>query len=537
MHNDDSRDDSRLRFAFTNELIARIALDRLSSRDCFGNPGRILVALAEQWGAEPFKTSGTIRYDGDKIPCIETANKNKNRWFVISNGRFATNLSRTCLQELLDRSGDEVVAINVVSNLLAYREKPLITPEKNVVGFRRYYSDSAQPAPMPATWPHHVFIRTDILDKLLVGDELPAGFKEFSAMVRHHSLRMNSFNTAGEVLDLETETGLLRFLTGALEAPKAPGSCIETSAATARFIGEVAAGQNVCVGDYAIVLGPAILGDNVRIADGAVVANSVIGPGVSIEHKEFIRDRIVTDQQQYERLIETNSVANHKRQSVHYFNRPGDGDIFRKWPRFSYPRFFKRICDIIGAAVTLVLLAPIFLVIGIVIKLNSPGPVFYRARCQGSGGRKINCIKFRTMIASAEKMQDNLRIVNEVDGPQFKMENDPRVNAVGRFLRQTSIDEIPQFINVLLGQMSIAGPRPSPAKENSLCPPWRDARLSVRPGITGLWQISRTRDMSKDFQEWLYYDTRYVRELSFALDLKICFKTATKLINDFVDQF
>jgi len=537
MHNDVSGDDSLLRFAFTNELIGRIGLDRLSNRDCFARPGQITVALAEHFDAGNLKKPGIIWYDNDRIPCPGTWREKKDRWFVISNGTFATNPSRTCLQDVLNRSEDHVVTINVLPNLGAYREKAVITPQRNVVGFRRYYCDSAQAAPIPATWPHHVFIRTDKLDKLLISDELPTDFREFIAMVRRNSLTMNSFNTAGEVLDLETEMGLLRFLIAALRERKAGEAGVKTFGANARLIGKVAAGQDVCVGDYAIVLGPAILGDNVRIGDGTIVSNSVIGPDVSIRHNDFIRYRIVADQQQYEMLTQTSSTANHKHHSIHYFERPGDPEIFRTWPRFSYARLLKRIFDIVGAAVTLALLAPVFFVIAIVIKLYSSGPVFYRTRRQGLHGKEINCIKFRTMIASAEKMQDNLRIVNEVDGPQFKMENDPRVNAVGRFLRQTSIDEIPQFINVLLGQMSIAGPRPSPARENSLCPPWRDARLSVRPGITGLWQICRTRDQSKDFQEWLYYDTMYVREVSFGLDLKICFKTATKLINDFFDQF
>jgi len=117
------------------------------------------------------------------------------------------------------------------------------------------------------------------------------------------------------------------------------------------------------------------------------------------------------------------------------------------------------------------------------------------------------------------------------------MADDPRLNAVGRFLRDTFIDEIPQFFNVLLGQMSIVGPRPSPESENTLCPFWRDARLSVRPGITGLWQVCRTREPMKDFQEWIYYDTRYVRNLSLRMDLWISWQTAKKLVENFISEF
>ena len=134
-------------------------------------------------------------------------------------------------------------------------------------------------------------------------------------------------------------------------------------------------------------------------------------------------------------------------------------------------------------------------------------------------------------------MQELLRIANQVDGPQFKIEDDPRVSPIGKFLRDTCIDELPQFLNVLVGQMSIVGPRPSPEHENELCPVWRDARLSVRPGITGLWQVYRTRGVSMDFQEWIHYDLEYVRQISFRTDVWICLKTAAMLISKFLDQF
>jgi len=183
------------------------------------------------------------------------------------------------------------------------------------------------------------------------------------------------------------------------------------------------------------------------------------------------------------------------------------------------------------------LFLPFFPVIALAIKLNSPGPVFYRARRQGLGGKEFDCLKFRSMVTTAEGMQEKLRVVNQVDGPQFKMENDPRVSTVGRFLRETNLDEIPQFINVLRGEMSVIGPRPSPEHENASCPDWRYARLSVRPGITGLWQICRTRQEGRDFQEWVHYDTEYVRKLSLRLDLWIFWKTARQLINGFVDWF
>ena len=185
----------------------------------------------------------------------------------------------------------------------------------------------------------------------------------------------------------------------------------------------------------------------------------------------------------------------------------------------------------------LVLFFPIILIIALVIKLSSAGPIFFKDKRQGLHGKIFNCLKFRTMVVGADKIQDRMRVLNQVDGPQFRVENDPRVGTVGRFLRDTYIDEIPQFVNVLLGQMSVVGPRPSPESENTLCPFWHDARLSVRPGITGLWQVCRTRQPMKDFQEWIYYDTKYVRNLSLKMDLWIFWQTAKKTLKNFINQF
>jgi lipopolysaccharide/colanic/teichoic acid biosynthesis glycosyltransferase len=189
------------------------------------------------------------------------------------------------------------------------------------------------------------------------------------------------------------------------------------------------------------------------------------------------------------------------------------------------------------AAVVLVLFVPVMPFLALAVKFSSPGPIFFRDRRQGLHGKPFDCIKFRTMTAGSDKLQEKLRFVSEVDGPQFKMADDPRITTVGRFLRETYLDEIPQFFNVLCGHMSVVGPRPSPEAENTLCPWWRDARLSVRPGITGLWQVCRTRERGRDFQEWIHYDTQYVREFSFRLDLWICWRTFRRMVENFVSQF
>ena len=124
------------------------------------------------------------------------------------------------------------------------------------------------------------------------------------------------------------------------------------------------------------------------------------------------------------------------------------------------------------------------------------------------------------MSREAERIGTEIVDLNLCDGPQVLIKNDPRITRVGAILRRFQIDEFPQFFNVLRGQMSIVGPRPSPDQENQYCPAWRDLRLSVRPGITGLWQIRRTRAPGEDFQEWIRYDMEYVRRASFWFDLK-----------------
>jgi lipopolysaccharide/colanic/teichoic acid biosynthesis glycosyltransferase len=210
---------------------------------------------------------------------------------------------------------------------------------------------------------------------------------------------------------------------------------------------------------------------------------------------------------------------------------------YKSWPGFSYPAFAKRAFDVFFSTLMLILFLPIFPIVGLAIRLDSSGPVFYRAKRQGRFGRGFNCLKFRTMRVGADALQDKLRNTNEVDGPQFKMDDDPRVSHVGRFLRETYLDEIPQFLNVLKGDMSVVGPRPSPPSENTLCPYWRDVRLSVRPGVTGLWQVKRTRKSGEDFQEWIQYDTEYVERLSLWMDLWICWRTVVSMAGKCVQQF
>jgi lipopolysaccharide/colanic/teichoic acid biosynthesis glycosyltransferase len=175
--------------------------------------------------------------------------------------------------------------------------------------------------------------------------------------------------------------------------------------------------------------------------------------------------------------------------------------------------------------IVLICTLPLSLLIILAIWIDDGRPLIFRQRRETVHGREFSCLKFRTMRRDAEQHRRELLADNQADGPQFFLENDPRCTRVGRFLRATKLDEFPQFINVLRGEMSVVGPRPSPHDENRCSPEWREARLSVRPGITGLWQVMRTRRHGLDFQEWIRFDVEYVERDSWLLDLKIIFKT------------
>lgn len=186
-------------------------------------------------------------------------------------------------------------------------------------------------------------------------------------------------------------------------------------------------------------------------------------------------------------------------------------------------RVCKRIFDIIASVIGLIILSPVFLIVAVAIKLDDGGPVFYDQIRVGRNGKKFKMFKFRSMRVNAEDEIEKLQKHSEVDGAMFKMRNDPRVTRVGRFIRKTSIDEFPQLINVLIGQMSIVGPRPPLPREVKNYTEYDKQRLYVKPGCTGLWQV--TARNSVGFQEMVNIDLDYIQNRSIWLDLKIIFKT------------
>ena len=187
--------------------------------------------------------------------------------------------------------------------------------------------------------------------------------------------------------------------------------------------------------------------------------------------------------------------------------------------------FFKRVFDIFASFIGLIVLFVPLLIVSLIIVIDSPGasPIYVQERV-GKNGRKFKFYKFRSMIPNAEKMLDGLLEQNEMEGPVFKMKNDPRITRFGRFIRKTSIDELPQLLNVLKGDLSLVGPRPPLPREVEMYTEHQYQRLSVIPGLTCYWQVQPKRN-SLSFDEWLALDLKYIQKRSFATDIVILFKT------------
>ena len=185
--------------------------------------------------------------------------------------------------------------------------------------------------------------------------------------------------------------------------------------------------------------------------------------------------------------------------------------------------FFKRMFDIILSIIALILLSPVFLVISILIKAEDGGKIIYKSTRLTKDGKEFGMYKFRSMIPNAEKLKDSLMDQNEVKGPAFKMKDDPRITKIGKFIRKTSIDELPQLVNILIGDMTIIGPRPPLPQEVAQYTPYQLHRLDVKTGLACYHEVEG-RSETTDFDEWVEQDLRYIRERSLWTDIKIIFK-------------
>lgn len=268
------------------------------------------------------------------------------------------------------------------------------------------------------------------------------------------------------------------------------------------LFGEVWADKSAPTGFETCFVGPVWIGTG-RDLDGV---KNVVGPAVLWDRPNL---RPSVDSLRWHAI----------EPSDHAFDRQ------RRSTKRSMYRVTKRIFDIVIALLFLLVTLPLYPLVMLAILIEDGRPFLFSHRCESLGGRAFACLKFRTMFNRAEEIKPQLAEENRADGPPFYIESDARITKIGRFMRQAKIDQLPQFFNVLLGQMSIVGPRPSRYQENQYSPAWREARLCVRPGMTGLWQVKRSRGPVNDLQEWIRCDIRYVENASWKMDLHILWDT------------
>jgi len=306
-------------------------------------------------------------------------------------------------------------------------------------------------------------------------------------------------------------------------------------------------GPNCVVEDYVHLIGPAVIGPTSHLEKGSLVRESVLRSGTRVQGNARVEYSVVAGDEtvpegmrlrstfwttaqpaMYEPHGPSNQAAPNKLLQRARRAQRSSGKAQRGSGQRSMYGLIKAVVDIAAAAVGMVLVGPLMLLIALAVKLDSPGPAFFSQKRCGKNGKEFWMHKFRTMVPDAEQRQKDLRAHNTVDGPMFKLEEDPRVTRMGKILRKTSLDELPQLLNVLRGEMSLVGPRPLAYDEMKFCPTWRDARLSVSPGLTGLWQV-KARNRNR-FSEWIRYDLEYVRTHSLLLDLYILIRTARVLL-------
>jgi lipopolysaccharide/colanic/teichoic acid biosynthesis glycosyltransferase len=429
-----------------------------------------------------------------------------------------------------------------VRHLVALEHHPGGTTERVQLGadgtvgrIQRYYDS--------ATWPFTSGVACSVVPVSCMvgaGDLAWTSLRELRRGLAERGVPSNDVFVRGGAFDLTRERDLLALservvlehFSGGREGgapwPDVAAGCAVDP--TARLVGPVILQDGAVLAADAVVIGPAVIGARAHVDRGSTVAQCVVGPDARVAPGLTLRHRALFGAVDAPGAAVTPAPLGGPAQEAAMespemaFEVEDDGASSPA----GYP-LVKAAFDVIAAALGLVLLSPLLLVVAALIKLESTGPVLHRGRREGKGGRLFDCLKFRTMRAGADAQQRELYLASEVDGPQFKMAHDPRVTRLGAVLRALNLDELPQLVNVLRLEMSLVGPRPSPFRENQLCVPWRDARLSVRPGITGLWQVCRHHRAEGDFHQWIHFDLLYVQHMSFRVDLEILAATVATL--------
>ena len=396
------------------------------------------------------------------------------------------------------------------------------------------------------TWPEVATsaIFFSLVPARIVGDLAFASLRELRGELAAKGVLSRDVPIPSDSVDLIEEAGWLalneRMLARPFRRPRSGYAQVQedvlvgrdsTVARSARIVGPVIIHDHVVIEEGVTIVGPAVIGAGTRIGRNATIAQSVIAPQSTVEPNSTILHRVACGvcsslSPSTSRAATPHGAPSFVHPSDHEYS---DGDIALPVQQGVHARDLSLACkrcgDIAASTLSLLILSPLMLFTAILVKLTSPGPVFFAHRRETREGKDFPCLKFRTMVADAHERQRELLDQNEVDGPQFKIETDTRITTLGKWLRASNIDELPQLFNVLCGHMSLVGPRPSPFRENQICVPWRRARLSVPPGITGLWQVCRADRSGGDFHQWIYYDLAYVRNLSLWLDIKILVAT------------
>ena len=416
------------------------------------------------------------------------------------------------------------------------REHLNVDGNGHVRNVHRYYH--------PQNWPFIAGVAASVIP--VSGNIIPLELMPRSLVALRQQLVSQGMNSRdilieGGAFDLTTETGLLTAMErSVLEMTATSGQGRRSSTVfvagghsidpDARLLGPIVVQQNVRIDARATIVGPVLIGEGAHVSSETVVAHALLGAHSHVPRGMVLRDHTwFTDTAPASEKDDTQTTYAQPVPSI----APSFGSsrpVLHAEPA-SDSRYLsvKRAFDVVIAAAALVVLAPLFAIVAALVWIESRGPILFGDEREGLHGRSFKCLKFRTMRNGTTILQHELKTQSHTDGPHFKLDADPRITTVGKFLRATNVDEIPQLINVLRGDMSLVGPRPSPFHENQICIPWRQARLSVRPGITGLWQMCRRDRAAGDFHQWIEYDLLYVQRMSAWLDVKVLLATLLTL--------
>lgn len=445
-------------------------------------------------------------------------------WFLIRDSRRASSVPLDLEDIVGDLANDSRWVRHVVTlapTMGGTSEFVLLDPAGRVSRVQRYYEN--------VTWPFASGVACSLVPvaSTLMAHELPfSSLSDLRVALATRGVPARDMFLHASVFDLTEERGLLGLSEALIfeAAAASPGPVLGAGAQVspqAIIKGPVIVGERALIEAGAVVVGPTLIGAGSRVEGGALVAQCLVAPDTNLLPRAVVRHRYVAEPVAL-RPARTRGV------STPFQTPPGgwgvSGEYAQERPSGRYPALKAPVESLI-ASLALLLISPLLIVLAALVKLDSRGSILFGDRREGRLGRVFRCWKFRTMFVGADARQRELERANQMDGPQFKMDSDPRVTRLGRILRPLSLDEFPQLFNVVMGEMSFVGPRPSPFRENQMCIPWREARLSVRPGITGLWQVCRADRSQGDFHQWIYYDLLYVRHMSPWLDLKILLAT------------